>query len=126
MPKMIILVLDEVEKLPAVLDKWQRQGASGVTVLESSGLARLLAHYGRDDIPLFPGLHNLLEEREVSHRTLFTVLGDQVDLDAFFDATESVTGPLDAPGSGIMVALPVLYARGLVRRSDTPRPSEKG
>jgi hypothetical protein len=84
-------------------------------VLESSGLARLAAEYGRDDLPLFPGLRNFLREREVRHRTLFTVLVDEIDLNAFFDATESVVGPLDAPGSGIIVALPVLAVRGLVR-----------
>lgn len=110
------MVLDDVDKLPAVLEAWHQQGAGGVTVIESSGMARLAAEFARDDFPLFPGLRHLLQEREVHHRTLFTVLADGADLEAFFDATEAVVGPLDAPDSGIILALPVVAARGLARR----------
>jgi hypothetical protein len=115
MPKLIIMVLDDADKLPEVLAAWHRQGAGGVTILESSGLARLSAQYGRDDLPLFPGLRAFLEAREVHHRTLFTVIPDDVDLDGFFDASEAVTGPMAQPASGIIMALPVLAVRGLVR-----------
>ena len=115
MPNMVIMVLDDIDKLQALLEEWHRQGASGVTVLESSGLARLGGQFGRDDLPLFPGLRDLLEDREVHHRTLFTVLRDGIEVDKFFDATESVVGPLDSPGSGIIVAWPVRAVRGLSR-----------
>jgi hypothetical protein len=116
MPNLVILVLDDVNKLLDVLAAWHALGASGATILESSGLARVTEHSGRDDMPLFPGLRDLLRDREVHHRTLFTVVDDTMDLDAFFDATERVVGKLDAHGSGIMLALPVAKVRGLVRQ----------
>jgi hypothetical protein len=115
MPKLIIMVLDDVDALPAVLEAWHRQGASGVTVLESSGMARLSVQHGRDDFPLFPGLRNFLVGREVHHRTLFTVLDDDIDVNGFFAATEAVVGALDSPGTGIIMALPVLAVRGMKR-----------
>ncbi len=117
MPKMILMVLDDLDKLEIALETWHSLGASGVTVVESSGLARLTAAFGRDDLPLFPRLDDLLEDREVHHRTLFTVVGDEVDMEAFFDATEAAIGRMDTPGSGILLALPVLSARGLIRRT---------
>jgi hypothetical protein len=116
MPSMVILVLDDMNKMMDVLAAWHESGASGVTILESSGLARVTARSGRDDVPLFPGLRDLLRDREVHHRTLFTVVDDSMDLDALFDATERVVGKLDAHASGIMFALPIVKVRGLVRQ----------
>ena len=113
MSTMVIMVLDDVDKLEDVMRAWQAAGSCGITILESSGAGRLLVRSGvRDDLPLFPGLHNLLAHQEIHHRTLFTVLADGVDVDAFFDATEAVVGPFDQPNTGIMVALPVLRVRG--------------
>ena len=68
-------------------------------------------------VPLFPGLRRLLEREELHHRTLFTVLPDHVDLDAFFDATEAILGDLDLPNSGFMFAVPVLKVRGENRKN---------
>jgi hypothetical protein len=113
MPTMILMVLNDVDKLEDVSRAWQAAGAGGITILESSGAARLLGHIGaRDDLPLFPGLRNLTARQEVHHRTLFTVVGAEVDIDAFFDATEAAVGPLDAPHTGLIWALPVIAVRG--------------
>ncbi len=122
MAKLVILVLDNVDKLEDVLYTWRLAGCGGVTILESSGAARLLAHAGaRDDMPMFPGLRSLLTRQEVHHRTLFTVIGDDVDLEAFFDATEAVIGPFEESHTGVIFALPVLSARGLVKHHHSPR-----
>jgi len=113
MPSMIMMVLNEVDKLEDVMRAWQDAGAGGITILESSGGARLLGHIGaRDDLPLFPGLRSLMAHQEVHHRTLFTVVGPEVDVEAFFDATEAVVGPLDGPHTGLIWALPVIAVRG--------------
>lgn len=113
MAKMIIMVLDDVEKLQEVTETWRRLGSCGVTILESSGAGRLALFGVRDDMPLFPGLRSIIEHQEVHHRTLFTIVDDNVDLEAFFDATEAIVGPLEEPNSGIIVALPVISVRGV-------------
>ncbi len=121
MPTMVILVLDNVDKLEEVLTAWWDAGSPGVTILESSGAARYLARGGaRDDLPMFPSLSKLLGHREIHHRTLFTVVPDGADLDKLFDVTEDVLGPLERPDSGIMFALPVLQARGHKRVQTHP------
>jgi hypothetical protein len=38
---MILLVLDNREQCPSVLDAWEAAGASGITILESTGLGRV-------------------------------------------------------------------------------------
>ncbi len=113
MSTMVILVLDNVDRLEDVLTAWWEAGAPGITILESSGAARYLARHGaRDDLPIFPSLSSMLAHREIHHRTLFAVLPDGYTIERLFDATEAVLGPLDQPHSGIMFALPVLHARG--------------
>lgn len=120
MATLILMVLDDVSKLQDVMDTWRKAGSSGITILESSGAGRLARMGARDDLPMFPGLQSILSHQEVHHRTLFTVLGDDVDLDAFFDATEAVVGRFSDPNTGIIVALPVLGVRGDKKRAQMP------
>lgn len=118
MANMVLLVLLDLDRLEDVLSCWHAAGAGGITILESRGAGHYLAESAlRDDLPLFPGLRRLLEHGERHSQTLFTVLPDRVDLDAFFDATEQVLGDLDRPNSGFMFALPVAKARGQNRRN---------
>lgn len=113
MPTMILMVLNDVNRLEDVTCAWQEAGAGGITILESSGAAHLLGHIGaRDDLPMFPGLRNLMAHQEVHHRTLITVVSADVDIEAFFDATEAVIGPLGGPHTGLIWALPVIAVRG--------------
>jgi hypothetical protein len=119
---MVILVLDNVDKLDDVLVAWWDAGAPGITILESSGAARRLSHAGqRDDLPIFPSLGDFFAHGETHHRTLFTVLPDNVAVERIFDATERVLGRLDQHNTGIIFALPVLAARGHQRADAHPR-----
>jgi hypothetical protein len=113
MPQLIVLVVDQLEVFPAVLEAWQQAGLKGVTILESTGAGRELGL--RDDLPLMPSLRNLLESREENHRTMLAVAPDNFDTDRLFDMTEAITGPLDTPNTGIMFVVPVTKVRGLGR-----------
>jgi len=119
MPSMIMMVLLDLRFLEDVVDAWYTAGSCGVTVLESSGARHLLGQGARDDLPIFPSLHSLLAHQEVHHRTLFTVVDDNVDIQAFFDATEAVVGDMSQPNNGIILALPVTDVRG-VRKDGIP------
>ncbi len=118
MSTMVWLVLLDPDRLNDIINGWHAAGAGGITILESSGAGQYLAQNAlRDDLPLFPGLRSLLEREELHHRSLFTVLPDRVDLDAFFHATEAILGDLDRPNSGFMFAVPVLKVRGENRKN---------
>lgn len=113
MAEFVLLVVNRPEKLAQVLDAWEGLGVTGVTILDSSGLGR--AQRLRDDLPLFPSLRNLFESDEYRHRTIFTVIGPEVDLDGLIEATERILGNLDEPDTGIMITWPVSRVRGLAR-----------
>lgn len=116
MPELIVLVLEDANKVDDILTAWLKVGAPGVTLLDSAGLGHAFGKELRDDLPLLPSLESLLRGREEANRLLFTVVSDGFDLDMLIAATEAVTGNLDDPDTGILFTLPVTRARGLHQR----------
>lgn len=116
MPDLVSLVLDDPDKVEAILESWLEVGVSGVTIWHSTGLARELnRRRTRDDLPLFPSLHSLFQTREEPHRTLWAIVPDGFDMEALVAATERITGPLDGPRSGILFVVPIARVWGLNR-----------
>lgn len=117
MPELIVLVLDDGNKVDDVLNAWLAVGVSGVTLLDSAGLGHEFARHGaRSDISFMPSLESLLRVREERSRTLFSLVPDGFDVEALIAATEAITGSLDHPDTGILFTLPVTRAYGLHRR----------
>jgi nitrogen regulatory protein PII len=115
MPSVIVFVMPSVERCQDVLNTWEDCGVTGITIVETAGLNRLREIRARgDDLPLFPSLHHLLEGEEYHHRTAFTVVDDDFDLDRLVEATrQAVGGDFNAPNSGILFIAPVARAYGL-------------
>lgn len=118
----ILFVLHDTELLDSILNAWDDAGVSGVTILASTGLKRFQDRVGlREDIPLIPSLDDLMERFQATNRTLFTIVNSEEMVDKVVAATESVTGDLDLPNTGILVVLPVARAYGLNRRDSEDR-----
>lgn len=114
MPNLVVAVLPNVERCRSVMDVWDRFGVPGVTILESLGMHRLKQAFNRrDDMPLLPSLRHLIESEEYHHRTIFTVVGDDFDLDGLLAATETAAERFQAPDSGIVFVVPVTRTLGL-------------
>jgi len=109
----IIFVLDNPDQCSDVLDAWENAGIRGVTILESSGLGRVRRAALREDLPLIPNLSDLFKSIETHHRTLFSVVKSQDQIDAVVQATQSIVGDLDEPHTGFMFVVPVSQVFGL-------------
>lgn len=109
---MILLVLNKLEQCPSVLDAWEAAGAPGITILESTGLARMRSGI-RDDLPLMPSIARLLKGHEEHHRTLFTVVEGEARVEHIIEATQTITGNLDEAHTGVLFVLPVSRVVGL-------------
>jgi nitrogen regulatory protein PII len=116
---MVLLVLDDAERSHDLLDAWEKAGAGGVTVWESTGLGRIRQAGLRDDVPLMPSLAELLRQEEERHRTLFTVVKDEAMVDRLIEAVTEVAGNLNEPNTGVLFVLPVVRAIGLDRPAGT-------
>ena len=79
---LVLFVLSNPEKLEDVLSAWEAAGASGATILASTGLGRLRRNSLLcDDFPLIPSLEDLFRREETSSRTIFTLVEEEATLD---------------------------------------------
>jgi nitrogen regulatory protein PII len=112
MYSMVMFILDDVDYCRDILTAWEKTGVYGATVLDSSGLGRVRKAGIRDDIPLIPSLHDLFKNSETQHRTLFTVVDSDEQVDAIVKATEAVVGSLEKPDTGFLFVMPVSHVYG--------------
>ncbi len=105
---MVFLVLDNPDQLEAVLQAWEGAGIRGATIVESTGIHRQLKRM----IPM-RYLFQTGGSEEVGHLTLFAIVETQEQVNACLQATESVTGDLDGPNTGVFAAWPLTTVKGL-------------
>jgi nitrogen regulatory protein P-II 1 len=112
--KLILFVLNDPAKLQDLLDAWKEAGATGATVLFSTGMGRLQQSASlRDDLPLMPSLSDFDDRDQKLSRTIFIIIRDEL-VGQIISATERVAGDLNKPGNGILVVLPADSVQGLI------------
>ena len=112
MSYLVVLIVNNVDHCPIVLDAWEEAGVLGVTILASTGLGHIRKSGLRDDMPLLPNLQDLFENEEVQHRTLFSVVESQEMVDKMAALVDEVIGNLDDPHTGFMFVVPVSQVIG--------------
>ncbi len=109
---MVMLVIDDMDRLDEVLDAWLEVGVAGATIIESTGLHRLRfkslgARYSF-------GLPRASDRVEQGHYTVFVAVKDVGQARQCLAAAESVLGDLDDPHTGIFAAWPLTVSKGLL------------
>lgn len=121
--KLILFVLQDARKLLDLLTAWKEAGASGATVLFSTGMGRLhLTAPLLDDLPLMPSISDFYVHDEEMSRTIFTIVHDEM-VEKIISVTEQIVGDLNKPGTGILVVLPADSVHGLIeygKQTDEP------
>lgn len=107
---MLIMVLDDIARLNEVLQAWMEAGVRGVTILESTGINRVLQRRHAD--PAFAGFSQIFGSGRVGHNTLFAVIDSLEIAEAAVASTEQIVGNLNEPSTGIIFAVPVVQAWG--------------
>jgi len=121
--KMILFVLNDPSKALDLLTAWREAGASGATILFSTGMGRLHQSAALlDDLPLMPSLSDFYVQGEELSRTIFTVIQDNL-VERIVAVTEQIVGDLKKPGTGILIVLPTDSVHGLIeygKQTDEP------
>jgi len=105
---MVMLVLDDPNKLDDVLMAWMDAGILGATITESTGMRKQLT-------PCPPmrysyGSSNL---RDVGNLTLFVIVSSQAMANKCLAVTEIIVGDLDGPNTGVFAAWPLAIIKGV-------------
>ena len=111
---LVVFVIDNPDQCSDVLDAWEAAGARGVTILESTGIARLRESGIIDNLPLMPSLRDILRGKEIHHRTIFSVVTTEEEVDSLVEASQRVVGDLDQAHTGLLFAVPVTRVVGLM------------
>lgn len=107
----IMFVLDDPQQLDSVLDAWDEIGVRGVTIIESTGIQRRLKQ--RKRIPMRFSIDPISFGGEEGNYTLFTIVKNMDLIDQLTKATEKIVGDLDQPSTGILIAWPLNYVKGI-------------
>lgn len=111
---MIVYVLNEPQKLDALLDAWDAAGIRGATILESTGRQRRRA---KAHIPMrFSFGSGGSECVDCYHYTLFAVVEDEGLVQRCIEATEGVVGDLNRPDTGILAVWPLSVVKGIPKQ----------
>ncbi|MCC7129638.1 MAG: hypothetical protein IT297_04490 [Anaerolineae bacterium] len=117
---MVMMVLDDPNRLDEMLDAWETVGVSGVTIIESTGINRRRRQRLAGSV-LMAGFNRLISSSDESHFTLFVIVPDESLVQACLEAAEKVVGDFDQPNTGVLAAWPVSYVKGVPPAAITPR-----
>jgi len=109
----LLCVIDQVDHLDAVLAAWKRAGIRGVTVIESTGMFRVIQ---AASIPMRYSFG--ASKQESGNLTLFAVVNNEELIQACLVATENVVGDFNQPNTGIFVSWPLGFSKGANKQNN--------
>lgn len=109
---LLVNVLEQPEHLVAILENFAKMGIKGSTVMNSTGMGRVLMKAGAEG-PAMEEINKMIANGESSNKTIFTVVKEKETLDKAIDIVKSLCGDLCEPGKGILFAVPLALVDGL-------------
>ena len=106
--KLLVLILNKVEKLEEVLEGYLEVGISGATIIDSVGMGHVLS----EEVPIFAGLRFMFAGSKPHNKIILSVIQDEKEEEAI-RLLGNILGDLGKPGTGIVFSLPVDRVEGL-------------
>jgi nitrogen regulatory protein PII len=114
---LLVNVLEQPEHLVAILEGFAKMGIKGSTVMNSTGMGRVLMKAGTEG-PAMEEINRMIANGETSNKTIFTVVKEKETLDEAIRVVKSFCGDLSEPGKGILFAIPLALVDGLPEPED--------
>jgi nitrogen regulatory protein PII len=109
---LLVNVLEQKQHLSGILEGFARIGIQGSTVIDSTGMGRVLMKTSAT-LPVMEHINKVLKDLESSNKTMLTVVREKVVLEKAVDVIRSFSGDLSEPGKGIVFAFPLEFVEGL-------------
>jgi nitrogen regulatory protein PII len=103
----LFIVLNEVNQLDEILERFVKIGVKGATVLDSQGMAGAMMHGPNKNIPLFGSLRTLMDNARPYNKTIFTVLESEELVEQTVSAVQDVLANKVSAGLGFMFSVPI-------------------
>ena len=118
--ELLVIILEDADRLQVLLEKLYDAGVTGVTVVDSVGGYRTQSWL--KDIGL-AGIVSLFQSRDNAQKMLLSVMESDL-ADSAIAAAEQAVGGFGRPESGILFTIPIRHTVGLYKRKDPPVESE--
>lgn len=106
--KLLILILNKVEKLEEVLEGFIELGITGATVIDSIGMGHIIS----EDVPIFAGLRFMFAGAKPHNKTILSAVKDEKEKPTI-ELIKRILGDLSQPGTGIVFSIPIDRVEGL-------------
>ena len=109
---LLVHVLEQTQHLSGILEGFARIGIQGSTVLDSTGMGRVLMKT-TTSLPVMERINKVLKDLETSNKIMLTVIREKAVVEKAIDVITSFCGDLNEPGKGILFAVPLEIVEGL-------------
>ena len=109
---LLVHVLEQTHHLSGILEGFARIGIQGSTVLDSTGMGRVLMKT-KASLPEMEQINKVLKDLESANKIMLTVIREKAVLEKAVDVIKSFCGDLKEPGKGILFAFPLEFVEGL-------------
>ncbi|MCJ7579625.1 MAG: hypothetical protein MUP98_03715 [Candidatus Aminicenantes bacterium] len=106
--KLLVLILNKVEKLEEVLEGFLEVGVTGATIIDSIGMGHVIS----EEVPIFAGLRFMFAGAKPHNKMIFSVITDN-KIDPVINILKKILGDLGQPGTGIVFTIQIDSAEGL-------------
>ena len=106
--KLLVLVLNKVEKLEEVLEGFLEIGISGATVVDSVGMGHILS----EEVPIFAGLRFMFAGAKTHNKMVLSAIQEEKEEPAVA-LLKKIIGDMNKPGTGIVFTIPLDRVEGL-------------
>ena len=109
---LLVNVLEQTQHLSGILEGFAKIGIQGSTVLDSTGMGRVLMKTSAS-LPVMEQINKVLKDLESDNKIILTVIREKVVLEKAVNVIKSFCGDLKEPGKGILFAFPLQFVEGL-------------
>ena len=109
---LLVSIIEQTHHLPGILEGFAGIGIQGSTVIETTGMGRVLMRTHAAS-PEMKQINKVLKDLESSNKTLFTVIKEKDQVDKAIEVIKSFSGDLSEPGKGILFTIPLDFVEGL-------------
>ena len=121
-PTLLIVILHDVDRLPDLLEAWQRVGVPGSTILPSAGSHDTAKSARRKG---WANIINRLGQSKSTQQTIMSIIDDPEVLEIAIAEADRVVKGFDSPKSGILFTIPLgNYVLGLQKWGQSVRETQ--
>ncbi len=106
--KLLVIILNKVEKLEEVLEGFLEVGVTGATIIDSIGMGHVIS----EEVPIFAGLRFMFAGAKPHNKMIFSVITDNKE-EPVIKVLKKILGDLGQPGTGIVFTMPLDRVEGL-------------